>query len=335
MPRSCMPARGSPGGRGGEPRVAGHLRNPPRARRRRGWPDRAQPGRGPLSARAGGPRPPAWPNAPRRSWPPGSPPATRTWLRRAWRGTTSGARRDRRARTRPVPPWSSSPSASACCPHPAGDHQRPRRRRRRRPLQRARHPGVHHGVPPRPRRRLPAPGPPPARRRQPHPPPATTSPPSPPIQPTGHRDLPETRADKPDSASHAQAGDVLRTGNPGQASFVTDAHNRTSCATKKTQLTIHRPRKIGGRDPRGGTLASPSVIDPGLGRGAQCRLIVSRWCGPGRDGSVSGRSVERPGGLAPEPPADCGRTAVWLDNEVPACRVLPRCGSKEARAPAL
>jgi len=35
------------------------------------------------------------------------------------------------------------------------------------------------------------------------------------------------------TAPAAQAGDVLRTGNPGQASFVTDAHNRTSCATKK------------------------------------------------------------------------------------------------------
>jgi hypothetical protein len=44
------------------------------------------------------------------------------------------------------------------------------------------------------------------------------------------------------------------------------------------------------------------------------------------------RNVERPGGLAPEPPADCGRTAVWLDIEVSACWVLPRCGPKGASA---
>jgi|SRR5580704_8955156 len=65
----------------------------------------------------------------------------------------------------------------------------------------------------------------------------------------------------------------------------------------------------------------------GLEERTPTRLIVPE--------GASGCAVAfvRPDGLAPEPPADRASTGpVWLNNEVPACQVLPWRGSKEVRA---
>jgi hypothetical protein len=62
------------------------------------------------------------------------------------------------------------------------------------------------------------------------------------------------------AGSRRHTRDVFRTGNPGEASSVTDAHNWAFRVTQKRQPTIYKPRKIGDmRDARAVGLVSVSV----------------------------------------------------------------------------
>ena len=47
------------------------------------------------------------------------------------------------------------------------------------------------------------------------------------------------------AGSPRRTRDVFRTGNPGEASSVTDAHNWALRVTKSGNPTIYKPRKIG------------------------------------------------------------------------------------------